>query len=77
MNTDDTSRKTQDIQEALQEKFTDLQESIQDLQKRVADASRKAAKATDRYVHENPWPVIGSVAAGCFVIGFILGRSRD
>ncbi len=41
---------------------------------RIGERSREAAKATDEYVHENPWSAIG-VAAGLGVLmGFLIGR---
>lgn len=44
---------------------------------RALETGRKAAQATDDYVHDSPWVVIGSVALGCFLLGYILGQSRD
>jgi uncharacterized membrane protein len=46
-------------------------------QRRVLENSRKAAGSAHVYVHENPWPVIGSVAALFFVLGLVVGLSRD
>ena len=54
-----------------------LKDTAQQWQRQATDATRKAAKATDVYVQENPWSIIGSVAVGCFAIGLLLGRSRD
>jgi ElaB/YqjD/DUF883 family membrane-anchored ribosome-binding protein len=31
-----------------------------------------AARATDEYVHENPWPLIGAAAAVGFIIGLLV-----
>lgn len=36
--------------------------------------TRAAAKATDAYVHDNPWKVIGAVAGAFLVIGLFLDR---
>ena len=68
---------TQDLRSKFQEKASNLQDTAQEWLRRANEASRKAAKATDDYVHENPWPVIGSVAVASLLLGFILGRSRD
>lgn len=61
--------------------FTDkaraFKEAAQRWSRQASDSTRKAAKATDEYVRENPWTAIGCVAAGCFIIGYLLGRSRD
>ena len=42
---------------------------------RAMAAGRKAAGVTDDYVHESPWIVIGSVAFGCLLLGFLLGQA--
>jgi ElaB/YqjD/DUF883 family membrane-anchored ribosome-binding protein len=73
----DAENAAQDLRSKVQEKARDLQEAAQEWQRRAVESSRKAAKAADEYVHENPWPVIGSVALGFFALGFLLGRSRD
>jgi len=61
--------------------FTDkaraFKETAQQWSRQATDSTRKAAKATDEYVRENPWTAIGCVAAGCFIIGYLLGRNRD
>jgi len=33
-----------------------------------------AARATDQYVDDNPWPVLGAAAAIGFLSGYLLGR---
>ena len=40
----------------------------------LIERSRVAAKATDQYVHDNPWKAIGiSVCAGV-IVGMLVGR---
>ena len=34
----------------------------------------EAARATDDYVHENPWPALGVAVVGGFVIGLLMNR---
>ena len=36
--------------------------------------TKAAAKATDAYVHENPWKAIGTAAGVGLVIGLLIGR---
>lgn len=36
--------------------------------------AREAARATDRYVHENPWKTAGVAAAIGLLAGMLLGR---
>ncbi len=52
---------------AARERLTELGEAG------VAKA-RAAARATDTYVHENPWPSIGIAAGVAFLVGWVLGR---
>ena len=48
-------------------------ERLRDLEDTVMEKTRATARATDEYVHENPWQTIG-VAAGLSVIfGVALG----
>ena len=55
--------------------------SLQHFKSRVSDAQtaaagtwNRAATATDGYVHENPWKVIGAVAAVSLLVAFLLPR---
>jgi ElaB/YqjD/DUF883 family membrane-anchored ribosome-binding protein len=36
--------------------------------------TKEAAKATDEYVHENPWKAVGVAAGVGLVIGLLIGR---
>jgi ElaB/YqjD/DUF883 family membrane-anchored ribosome-binding protein len=38
------------------------------------ERAKAAAKATDEYVHDNPWQSIGVAAGVGFLIGWVLGR---
>ncbi|TJZ79034.1 DUF883 family protein [Chitiniphilus eburneus] len=43
-------------------------------EKLVADKARVAAKATDEYVHENPWTSVGVAAGVGFLLGLLVSR---
>lgn len=67
--------------EKLAEVRTRVEESLKVAKSRMADAqaellvkTRAAAKATDVYVHENPWQAIGVAAGVGMVIGLLIGR---
>ena len=45
-----------------------------DAEEAVLVRAKAAAKATDVYVHENPWKAIGVTAGLALLIGFIMGR---
>jgi len=57
------------------------EESLKVVKARMAEAqaallvkTKEAAKATDTYVHENPWRAVGVAAAVGLVIGLLIGR---
>lgn len=47
---------------------------LADTQAALVVRAKAAAKATDVYVHENPWQAIGIAASVGLLIGFIMGR---
>jgi ElaB/YqjD/DUF883 family membrane-anchored ribosome-binding protein len=58
-----------------------IQKSLQVAKERLIDAeeaaverTRQAAKATDEYVHENPWKAIGISACVGAIIGMLIAR---
>jgi ElaB/YqjD/DUF883 family membrane-anchored ribosome-binding protein len=44
------------------------------MEQHLAARAREAAKATNRYVHENPWPSLGVAAGAAFILGLLIGR---
>ena len=57
------------------------EESVKLVKARMAEAeaallarTKEAVKATDAYVHENPWKAVGVAAAVGLVIGLLIGR---
>ncbi len=58
-----------------------IQESIEDARRRLADLgsaagdqARIAARATDDFVHENPWKAVGIGAALGVILGMLISR---
>ena len=47
---------------------------LEDVDAAIRDKAREAARATDDYVHENPWRSIGVAAGAGLVIGLLIGR---
>ena len=67
--------------EKLAEVRTKAEESLKVVKARMAEAqtallvqTKAAAKATDVYVHENPWQAVGVAAGLGLLIGFLIGR---
>ncbi|OGA53957.1 MAG: hypothetical protein A3F74_11590 [Betaproteobacteria bacterium RIFCSPLOWO2_12_FULL_62_58] len=40
----------------------------------MMDKTKQAARATDEYVHENPWKAVGAAAGIGLIIGLLIGR---
>ena len=67
--------------EKLVEVRAKAEQSLKVAKARMADAqaellvkTRAAAKATDVYVHDNPWQAMGVAAGAGVVIGLLIGR---
>jgi ElaB/YqjD/DUF883 family membrane-anchored ribosome-binding protein len=45
-------------------------------QSEVLAKTKEAAKATDNYVHENPWRSVGVAAGVGLLIGLLIGRNK-
>lgn len=48
-------------------------ERLVDLERNAVEKTKAAAKATDQYVHENPWQAIGMTAGVGVAVGLALG----
>ena len=40
----------------------------------MLDRTKQAARATDEYVHENPWKAVGIAAGIGFLVGLLISR---
>ncbi|HEY5995354.1 MAG TPA: DUF883 family protein [Gallionellaceae bacterium] len=66
------------VRARIQESLNAAKGHMADAEKNLIERTRYAAKATDTYVHENPWKAIG-ISAGVgacvgMVIGILIGR---
>ncbi len=48
-----------------------------EVQGKLTKKTKAAAEATDAYVHENPWRIVGMAAGLGLIIGLIMARSRN
>jgi ElaB/YqjD/DUF883 family membrane-anchored ribosome-binding protein len=58
------------IQRGLEQAKTKLVE----LEGKAVEKTKAAARATDAYVHDNPWKSVGIAAGVGFLLGWLLGR---
>jgi len=49
-------------------------EALYDAQDAVLERGRKAARATDDYVHDNPWQAIGVAGLAGLLLGLLISR---
>jgi ElaB/YqjD/DUF883 family membrane-anchored ribosome-binding protein len=71
-NTGDS--KLVELRTKAQESLNIAKERILDIQSEVFAKTKAAAKATDEYVHENPWRSIGFATSLGVVVGLLISR---
>lgn len=69
-----TGEKIGAIRERLQEHMHRAKDRLADTKEIVVDKTKEAAKATDEYVHDNPWRAVGIAAGVGLIIGMLIGR---
>ena len=47
--------------------------SVRSFEEHMLKRVQLSAGMADRYVHENPWQIIGLVASFCFMLGLFMG----
>jgi ElaB/YqjD/DUF883 family membrane-anchored ribosome-binding protein len=60
--------------ERIQDNLHRAKVKIAEAEEILVDRSKVAARATDEYVHENPWRSVGIAAGIGLVIGLLIGR---
>jgi ElaB/YqjD/DUF883 family membrane-anchored ribosome-binding protein len=66
--------KLAELREKTEASLKVVKEAMADAQDAVIAKAKAAAKASDVYVHENPWEAIGIAAGVGFAIGWLIGR---
>lgn len=62
--------------ERIQESLVAAKERLVAAERAVVEKTKQAAKATDEYVHENPWKAVGIAAGAGLIIGMLISRGR-
>lgn len=60
--------------ERVQASLATAKVKLADAERAVVEQTKKAAKATDEFVHENPWRAVGIAAAAGVVLGLLINR---
>jgi ElaB/YqjD/DUF883 family membrane-anchored ribosome-binding protein len=70
----ESGEKATDLRSQVETKLRAAKLKLQELQDEAIDNAKAAARATDDYVHDNPWQAIGVAAAIGLLLGLVLGR---
>lgn len=66
--------KVGELRERLLVRLRDAKERVIDLEHAVIDKTKAAARATDDFVHDEPWKAVGVAAALGLALGVLIGR---
>jgi len=66
--------KAGELRERLGAKLRDAKERLADAEAAIVDKTKAAARATDDFVHEQPWKAVGVAAALGLALGVLIGR---
>lgn len=69
-----TGDKAAELRSQALQQLRALRERMNDAQETALRQSKAAARATDEYVHENPWRSIVAAASVGVVVGLLIGR---
>jgi len=66
--------KMTELRGKIQNNLANARASLADAQTAVVDRAKQVGRATDEYVHDNPWRSIGVAAGIGFIVGLLIGR---
>ncbi|MGE8568733.1 MULTISPECIES: DUF883 family protein [Achromobacter] len=69
-----TGDKANELRERAMTSLKRTREALYEAQDAVLERGRKAARATDDYVHDNPWQAIGIAGVTGLLLGLLISR---
>lgn len=60
----------------LEDRLSNSIVRLQEIQEELKSRARQTVRATDNYVHDNPWKSMGYVAVAGVILGLFLTRRR-
>jgi ElaB/YqjD/DUF883 family membrane-anchored ribosome-binding protein len=69
--------KVAELRASLTAKIADAKVKLVAAEQAVVEKAKQAAKATDEYVHENPWQSVIIAGGVGFLIGYLISSRRD
>jgi ElaB/YqjD/DUF883 family membrane-anchored ribosome-binding protein len=70
----ETGEKARDLRSQVESKLLHAKLRLQEIEGAAVDGAKAAARATDDYVHDNPWQAVGVAAAIGFLLGLVISR---
>ena len=70
----ETGDKARDLRSQVETQLLRAKLKLQEIEGEAIDHAKAAARATDDYVHDNPWQSIGVAAAVGFLVGLMMNR---
>jgi ElaB/YqjD/DUF883 family membrane-anchored ribosome-binding protein len=71
-----TGANVAELRASAQENLRATKERLRRLQDAAAESTTAAARATDEYVHDNPWVAIGIAAGVGLIVGLAISGRR-
>jgi ElaB/YqjD/DUF883 family membrane-anchored ribosome-binding protein len=66
--------KAAEMRARLQDRLNTAKINLAEAQAVVVDRAKQVGRATDDYVHDNPWRSVGVAAGIGFIVGLLIGR---
>lgn len=70
----ETGKRADELREQAMESLKRTRLALYDVQDSVLEKGRQAVRATDEYVHTNPWQAITVSAAAGLLLGLLVSR---
>ncbi|MGA7743497.1 MAG: DUF883 family protein [Polyangia bacterium] len=62
------------VRDKVQRGLEQAKAKLVEIEGKAVDQTKAAARATDAYVHENPWKAVGIAAGAGLLFGILIGR---
>ncbi|MDE2255200.1 MAG: DUF883 domain-containing protein [Betaproteobacteria bacterium] len=66
--------KIADVRTRLGQSLSSVKGQLAQFEAEMLQRGKEVARATDEYVHDNPWKAIGATAGVAFLLGLLIGR---
>ena len=74
LTADQQGGKLDDLRARINGRVAAAKDRLADAEAAIVDTGKKAVRATDDYVHENPWQSVGVAAGVAFLLGLLVSR---